>query len=358
MSLAGMSYPIWSSACMKPVRKTLWDPQKLGIALVGLGNYSTNLLAPALQLTKHCELRGIVTGSPQKIPRWQENYGIPDANVYHYDTISEIANNDSIDVIYIVVPTGLHARYAVEAAKAGKHVWCEKPMAMNVDECREIITACEENEVRLSIGYRCQHEPNMKEIIRLTKSRKFGDVTALSAMAGYSGGVNDSWRFKKSLGGGALYDMGVYTINGLRHAGQMEPIGVVSASHSTTRPEYFTEVDETTEYQLEFPGKVIGFGKTSVGDSFNRLEVTCTDGHYFLAPMQTYNGLRGGRSDGVEIAFQVTNQQAIQMDDDALAIKNNQPMLVPGIDGLKDIRILEAIQQSAISGDYVSIEAY
>src|SRR6056297_306422 len=73
--------------------------KKLGVALVGLGGYSTHQLAPALQQTEHCELRGIVTGSPEKIPRWQKRYGIPDRNVYSYDTLPEIANNDDIDVV-------------------------------------------------------------------------------------------------------------------------------------------------------------------------------------------------------------------------------------------------------------------
>ena len=355
LGAVGSVTPFLSGACLYQNRVTKWDRTKLGVALVGLGGYSTYQLAPALQLTRHCELRGIVTGTPSKITNWQERYNIPDNNVYNYDNMHEIADNGDIDVVYIVVPTGLHAKYAIRAAETGKHVWCEKPMAMNVSECEAIIEACEKNRVRLAIGYRVLHEPNMQEIIRLTRTQKFGPVNALSAVAGYAGGVNDSWRFKKNLGGGALYDMGVYTVNGMRHAGQLEPIGVISASHSTTRPEAFNEVDETTEYRLEFPEGVEGYGKTSVGESFNRLEVTCKEGSYFLAPMQTYNGLKGERSDGVKINYQVESQQALQMDDDALAIKNEQPFIAQGIDGLKDVRIIEAIFKSAQMGGYVRI---
>ena len=117
--------------------------EKLGVALVGLGYYSTNLLGPGLQHTEHCELRGIVTGSPEKIPVWQEEYGIPDANVYNYETMHEIANNDDIDVVYIVLPNNMHAEYSIIGANAGKHVWCEKPMAMNVTECQAMIDAAE-----------------------------------------------------------------------------------------------------------------------------------------------------------------------------------------------------------------------
>ena len=95
----------------------------LGVALVGLGYYSTDLLAPALQRTKHCKLAGIVTGSPHKIPKWQKQYGIPDGNVYNYQNMRQIADNPEIDVIYIVLPTGLHSKYAIMAAQSGKHVW-------------------------------------------------------------------------------------------------------------------------------------------------------------------------------------------------------------------------------------------
>ncbi len=329
--------------------------EKLGIALVGLGYYSTDLLAPALQLTKHCELKGIVTGSPDKVPLWQEKYGITDANVYDYDNMHQIADNDDIDVVYIVVPTGLHSKYAAIAANAGKHVWCEKPMALDVQQCQDIIDVCASNKVYLSIGYRCQHDPNMQEIIKITKDGKFGDIEAMYAGAGYKGGIGDNWRFRKELGGGALYDMGVYTINALRHASQMEPIAVISAQHSTTRPETFTEVDETTEYVLEFPGGVFGSGKTSVGEDVNILQVSCKGGSYMLSPMQTYLGLKGETTDGQIIDYPVENQQTIQMDNDAIAIKEGRDVLVPGLDGLNDIRIVNAIRKSASTGEQVKI---
>ncbi len=107
--------------------------KKLGVALVGLGSYATGQLAPALQQTDHCELRGIVTGSPSKIPVWQRRHGIPEANVYNYENMHEISDNDDIDVIYIVLPPGLHAEYSIIAAEAGKHV-----RKADGDECRGV----------------------------------------------------------------------------------------------------------------------------------------------------------------------------------------------------------------------------
>ena len=98
---------------------------RLGVALVGLGYYSTDLLAPALQQTKDCYLAGIVTGTPSKAESWKTKYNIPDKNIYNYQTFDQIANNPDIDIVYIVLPPSMHREYVVRAANAGKHVWCE-----------------------------------------------------------------------------------------------------------------------------------------------------------------------------------------------------------------------------------------
>lgn len=372
-SLSGFS--LLAGACSSksnPAATALTDSQnastenkKIGVALVGLGNYSTGILAPALQLTKHCYLAGIATGTPEKIPTWQEKYSIKDQNVYTYDNLHTIADNDEIDVVYIVVPTGLHAKYAVTAANAGKHVWCEKPMALNVAECQQILDACTQNKVKLSIAYRMQHEPNTQTVMEYAKSKPYGAFKVVTAMAGYSGRPSikqpsaphygKNWRLRKDLGGGALYDMGVYTVNGLRYATNLMPTKVLSAKQYANRPDLFSEVDETTEYTLLFPNGLVAQGKTSVGETFNKLRVESENGWYELSPMQSYSGVQGQTSDGTLLNKPIQSQQAQQMDDDALALLNNQDMMVPGIEGLIDIRIINAIMESARSGKEVDI---
>lgn len=319
--------------------------QKLGVALVGLGSYSTHQLAPALQQTNYCELRGIVTGSPEKIPRWQKNYNIPDSNVYNYKNMHVIADNDDIDVVYIVLPNSMHAKYSIIAANAGKHVWCEKPMAINSEECRKMITACEKNKVRLAIGYRLQHEKNNRLMMKWAATKPYGPIQQLEAAAGFYSS-NPGWRAEKEMGGGAMYDMGVYPLNTSRYTTGMEPVAV-SAKSYTTRDELFKEVDETMHFTLEFPGGISADCRTSFGEGMNNLDVTCGRGSYFLRPFQTYSGVRGGTSDGKVLEPFRKNQQAVQMDDDALAIINNQSMMVPGEEGLKDIVVLEKIYESA-----------
>jgi predicted dehydrogenase len=337
---------IWSAT--KP-RK-----EKLGVALVGLGYYSTDLLAPALQLTKNCELKGIVTGSPEKIPIWKEKYGIEDRNVYNYENFDRIANNDDIDVIYVVLPPSMHAEYTIRAAKAGKHVWCEKPMAPSVDDCEAMIKACKDNKVHLAIGYRCQHDPNIQAYMKVGKERPFGKVKMITSAAGYFDGRTNHWKQNKKLGGGAMGDMGVYALQGARLATGEEPISVLAQSF-TTRPDIYHEVEETMMFQLEFPSGARAACHTSFGIQMNYLQVNYEKGWLKMEPHSSYGGNKGSMSDGTLINFPIASQQAKQMDEDAAAIFNDEPMLVPGEEGLRDIRIVEAIYKSAANNCLVKL---
>jgi glucose-fructose oxidoreductase len=330
---------------------------RLGIALVGLGYYSTDLLAPALQQTKNCYLAGIVTGTPAKAEAWKKKYNIPDKNIYNYQQFDSIANNPDIDVVYVVLPPSMHKEYTIRAANAGKHVWCEKPMAITAKECQEMIDACRRNKRSLAIGYRLQHEPNTQEWRRMVQQQSLGKVKRVNCAAGYRDNRTDHWKQKKEMGGGVLYDMGVYSIQGARLGTGMEPIAIVSATTSTTRPEiYKNGLDETTVATLEFPGGVMADIKTSFGENINFLDITCEKGSIKVDPYSAYNGQKATSPLGeIHHPYQVPFQQAKQMDDDALAIMQGKTMQAPGEEGLRDIRIVEAIYRSAGSGQRVSL---
>jgi glucose-fructose oxidoreductase len=330
---------------------------RLGVALVGLGYYSTDLLAPALQQTKHCYLAGIVTGTPSKAVAWKAKYNISDKNIYNYQNFDQIANNQDIDIVYVVLPPSMHHEYTIRAANAGKHVWCEKPMAMTAKECQEMIDACNKNKKSLAIGYRLQHEPNTQEWRRIVNNKLLGKVQSLNCAAGYRDNRTNHWKQTKELGGGALYDMGVYSIQGARLGTGMEPVAVVSAQTSTTRPEiYMNGLDETTIAKLEFPSGIIADIKTSFGESINHLHINCERGQISMSPYQSYAGLSGSSPLGeIHFSYSVPWQQAKQMDDDAQAIMQKKPMLVPGEEGLRDIRVVEAIYKSAATGQRVAL---
>ncbi len=351
----GSAAIIFSPSCLFSATKKNKD--NLGVALVGLGYYSTDLLAPALQQTKNCYLAGIVTGTPAKEEIWKKKYNIPDKNIYNYQNFDQIANNPDIDVVYVVLPPSMHKEYVIRAANAGKHVWCEKPMAISEGECQAMIDACNKNKRKLAIGYRLHHDPNTQDYTRIINQKQLGKVLKASCGAGYRENRTDHWKQKKEMGGGVLYDMGVYAIQGARLGTGKEPVSVVSAKTSTTRPEiYKNGLDETSIATLEFPGGVMADIKTSFGDNINYLNVDCEKGLIAVAPYQAYAGVRAESTLGIiNHPYQVPWQQAKQMDDDSLSIMQNKPMLVPGEEGLRDIRIVEAIYKSAGSGKKVML---
>jgi glucose-fructose oxidoreductase len=349
------SSAVAASGVYSPHVFALKKKRSIGVALVGLGYYSRDLLAPALQLTRHCHLAGIVTGSPDKIPVWQKQYDIPDKSVYSYGNMHKIADNPDIDVIYIVLPTSMHEEYTLIAADTGKHVWCEKPMAMTAAECESMIKACNKNKVQLTLGYRMRHEADTRTVMQYAVDKPFGKIKHVIAHAGYYGNPPpdaDNWRMKKAMGGGAMYDMGVYTLNAARYATGEEAIAI-AARHEWKRKELFKEVDETTYFDLEFPSGATAACKTSVGENINILKVDCEKGWYKLEPYQAYDGVRGVTSTGVKLDKtdeKAPEQQARQMDDDALAILENKPILAPGEDGLRDIALIEGAIKSVAGG--------
>ncbi len=325
--------------------------KKLGIALVGLGSYSSGQLAPGLVDAEHCYLAGIVTGTPSKASQWMKQYNIPKENVYNYENFDTIATNDAIDIVYVVLPNSMHAEFCIRAAKAGKHVICEKPMAVSVAECDAIIEACEEAGVKLSVGYRMQSDPYTNEIKRLVKDKVYGSIQYVSSDAGYiSRGNPGQWRLNYALsGGGALMNMGVYSIQSNIYGTGMNPISV-SAQEFSTRPDYFKDTDESITAQMEFPNGVVGHMFTSHNANANRLFCSFERGWAELNPCHNYGPLNGRTSDGKEISFPHKSQQMLQMDDFAKHIKTGSTNFAPGEMGKRDMIIVEAIYRSIKEG--------
>jgi len=332
------------------------EKQKLGIALVGLGGYATYQLAPALQKTKLCRLAGIVTGTPSKADRWAEQYNIPQKNIYNYETYDQIADNPDIDLIYIVLPNGMHAEYTIRGAKAGKHMISEKPMATSVADCQAMIDACQHANRKLSIGYRLHFEPHNEEMMRLGQNEVMGAIKTMEGGHAFRIANNpDIWRLDKKLsGGGPLMDVGIYVIQGFIYTMGKLPISV-TAREETRNKHLFSEVEESIYWDMEFPGGVIGKGDTSYSHGANYLRATARDGRFRLHPAFSYDGIDGEASKG-DMNYPQVPQQTLQMDDFADCILNNKESRVPGEMGMRDMKIITAIYQSAYTGEKVTLD--
>jgi len=329
------------------------EEKKLNIALVGLGTYA-KILATGLKKSKHCQLAGVVTSRIEKARDWQQTYGFPEKNMYTYDNFDEIAKNQDIDLVYIVLPNGLHKEYTLRAANAGKHVIVEKPMALNAKECKDMIKACKNAGVQLAVGYRLHYEPHHLEIKRLGQEKVFGSVRMIEASLGYdiTGMSPDHWYFKKELaGGGALVNLGIYCIQSNRYVIGEEPISVTAQFAPKTKPELFKEVEENISWQLNFPGGAVCNSMTTSNCHVDRFYAAAEHGFFEMSPALSYGPFKGRSSLG-ELDFPVINQQAAQLDGIAKHILSgeNVPSHISGDEGLKDMRIIDAIYKAAETG--------
>ncbi|MGI4865886.1 MAG: Gfo/Idh/MocA family protein [Janthinobacterium lividum] len=342
---------------LTPSAFALPPERKLGVALVGLGKYSTGQLAPALQQTKLCRLVGIVTGSPSKAVKWKQQYQLPEQNIYTYKTFDRIADNPDIDIVYVVTPNALHAEFAVRAAQAGKHVICEKPMATTVADCERMLAASKKAGKKLSIGYRLHFEPHHQEVMRLGQTQAYGKINHLLADNGFKFNNDTPWRVSKSLaGGGPLMDMGIYCLQGCLYTKGQVPVSVTAKFDPKTDQQLFREVEAGMSWQLQFGDGGTADCRTSYAENLDsRLRAEAANGWLELAPAFGYGGLDGKASKSPNpLALPNINQQAAQMDDFADCILNNKPTRVPGEMGLRDVQLLLAIYRAAETGRPVS----
>ena len=330
--------------------------KKLGWAICGLGKLSAEQIAPALLKTERCRLTGLITDSPDKAARWKAQYGIPDRNVYTYDTMERMADNPDIDVVYIVTPNALHLPHTLAAAKAGKHVYCEKPMEISIERCDLMLAACKAANRLLGIAYRLQFEPNNLECVRIAREKELGAVKIVEAGFCISVGDPKQWRLKRALaGGGALMDVGVYAVQAMRYLTGEEPI-LISAIESKTDAVKFAEVDESVVWQAKFPGGALAYCSASYNaHGIARFRAQAERGWFELDPAFYYGGIHGRRSDGKEIKLPGGDQFAVEMDDFARCIQERKLSKVSGEEGLRDVKVMLAIYEAIRSGAAVKL---
>lgn len=249
----------------------------------------------------------------------------------------------------------MHAEYSIRAAQAGKHVICEKPMAISAEECRQMIRACAKANRKLAIGYRLHYEPHNREAMRLGQDKVYGDLKIIEASFGFKIGDPTQWRLRQDLaGGGALMDVGIYCLQAARYVTGEEPTSVTAQDYKTD-PVKFAEVDETMSFQLTFPSGTVAFCSTSYATNIHGLYVAATDGWFSLKPAYTYGPIYGETKDG-KMDFPQVNHQALHMDDFARCIKEDQTSKVSGEEGLKDMKVIEGIREAVKTGSKIKLD--
>jgi len=329
--------------------------RKLGYAIVGLGGYGLGRIIPQFQNCQHSRLVALVSGDPAKAKKVAQEYGVPERGIYSYNDFDRIRDNPDIDIVYICLPVFMHAEYTIRAAQAGKHVMCEKPMAVSPAECEQMIAACRKAGKKLMIGYRSRFEPHNVEAIRLARAGAIGTIRYFRSEHGFVAGDANTWRMKKAQsGGGSLMDIGIYALQAARYMTGEEPVAVFAKETTNRNDPRFREVEDMIDFQLEFPSGAIGSCMSMYSANRNQFVLMGEKGRIELEPATAYSGQRmwvgQERSDKTEIKpppGPYANQWVGQLDHMAQCVLQNREPLVPGEEGLRDIRIIEAVYRSA-----------
>lgn len=345
------------SAMSKEFLNTQNDDTPLRVAIMGLGSYGTRV-AKAMKDCKRAKLVGVISGTPSKIEAWQKEYNIPAKNCYNYENYHQIKDNPDIDAVYVITPNGLHKEHALGAAKAGKHVISEKPMATNAAEAKEMVDGCKAAGVKLLVGYRMHFEPKTQAVINMRKDGEFGKVLFFQGLSGFVIGDPTQWRLNYELsGGGAMMDIGIYSINGARYMIGEEPIWV-TAQETKNNPDKFKEgVDETIQFQLGFPGGAVASCLSTYSmNNLDKFFLNGTKGFAEMQPSTGYGPIEGRTNKGPLTQPHVTHQ-TLQMDAMADIILDGKEPLVPvdGEEGLRDMVIIDAIYKAVKTGGKVSL---
>jgi predicted dehydrogenase len=349
---------------LKPASSQLHVPdppgKKLGWAIVGLGSLSINQILPAFAKCEKSKVVAFVSGHPDKANKLALRYGVNKKNIYNYQNYDSIKDNPDVDVIYIVLPNGMHAEYTVRGLQAGKHVLCEKPMANTPAECQQMVDAGRKADRKLMIAYRCRYEPFNREAIRIAQSGDLGPTQMILADAGFKAGDPSQWRLNKQLaGGGSMMDIGIYALNATRYLTAQEPTEVNAMIYSTPGDPRFKEVEEHVNFQLRFPSGILANCSSSYGYFHqSHFRVMGTEARLCLDPATWYSGLRMWieRDNTIEQKdLPEVDHFATEMDHMSECVMQNKQPLTPGEEGLRDLTIIAGIYEAARSGKTVKL---
>ncbi len=325
----------------------------LRVALMGLGGYASRV-AESMQACKRAKITGLISGTPAKLKEWGAKYDVPENSRYNYESFDAIKDNPEIDAVYIITPNSLHHGQALRVAAAGKHVICEKPMALNAAEGEEMVATCKAAGVHLLVGYRMHFEAKTLEVVRMRQAGEFGKILFFQGQCGFRIGDPNQWRLDRALaGGGALMDIGVYAVNGARYMVGEEPNWVTAQETKTDAAKFKEGVDETITFQLGFPSGAVASCLSSYNIRFlDRFFLTGEKGFAEMQPSTGYGPIKGRTHEG-ELTQPHATHQTVQLDEMAAIILDGKQPIVPvdGQEGLKDLKILDAIYRACATGD-------
>ena len=326
--------------------------QKTRYAVIGLGRIAGHFMPGALNTT-NSSVTGLVSGHRDKAEKIAAQYNVPAGSIYNYENFDEIAHNPNIDAVYVALPNSMHAEYTIRAAKAGKHVLCEKPMCTSVADAEAMIAACKAANVKLMIAYRCHYEPTNLRAVQLIRDGKLGQVQAVDSSFGFNIAPGE-WRLSKTLaGGGPLYDVGIYSLNACRYLTGEEPEHISAYASTIDHDGRFKEVEENVSWTMRFPSGIVASCSTTYGANMaGYFKVYGSKGWLQVDNAFVYEGLHLRAQLGSETldepnpARDPSHFQA-EAEHFSHCLQNNLEPQSPGEEGLRDMKYITEIYRSA-----------
>jgi len=333
--------------------------RKVRWAVVGLGNIAQVAVLPAFEHAKeNAKLVALVSSDHEKRDKLGKKYAVEATGTY--DELESVIEEAGIEAVYVAVPNSLHREMTERVARAGANVLCEKPMATTSQDCEAMIEACEDAGVKLMIAYRLHFEAANLDAIERVKRGDIGEPRIFTSVFTHQVREGDI-RTRADLGGGALFDMGIYCVNAARYVFQAEPLSVV-AMQTVGTEERFRHVDEMTSVVMRFPGdRIAQFTASQGASSVSEFRVIGTKGDVELDPAFGY----AGRIEELVTKDEKTrtyrgpkkDQFAPEIVHFSNCIIDGSTPEPSGLEGLADVRIIEAIIRSAATREVVHVES-
>ncbi len=344
---------------MKQRKRQQRRSDRLRFAVVGQGYFSQTAVLPAFKHARSCELVALFSDDQAKREKLRRKHQA--AFALPYEEYDDFLRSGEVQAVYIAVPNHLHRDYTVRAARAGVHVLCEKPMAVTVEECEQMIEACAENRVKLMIAYRLHLEKANLAAIEAIRKGRVGDPRYFTSAFCFQLDEDNVRGMPTSKGGGPLYDIGTYCINAARYLFQAEPTQVTALLGYRPDQPGLERIEEQAAAVLRFPDDrlanfVVSFGATDVA----RYTVAGTKASLTLDPAYTHSApiemiLEKGGGKKQRKKFPLSDQVAAELSYFAECVRTGRDPEPDGWEGLHDVAVIRAILDSARTGHAVDL---
>lgn len=325
----------------------------LQIGILGCARICRRAMIAAIQQSGVAQLAAIASRSGTTSREWASEFSIPRS----YDSYEALLADPKLDAVYIPLPNELHLRYVEQAAAAGKHILCEKPLALNVAEAQQMVASCRRSGVLLMEAFMWRHHPRVTLVRQMIADGRLGELRLIKMDFSFTIDPGD-WRLDPARGGGALFDLGCYGINAARLFTGADPVEV----RGWTR-RHVTGVDMTSGFQLRFANGVQALLDCSFEcPDRNRLELVGTRGVIELVDgvlptaesSMRFTSNEGSEtlapgSAGEHAAAQTSHDQYTEQVRAFCAGIKAGRLPEPAEDGLANMRVLEAVKESLVS---------